>query len=100
MRRYQKGMVLMVEHILFAVLTAAVIGAAIFMWWFENHDEKTDSGNEKEGIEVLMNIGLIIFAIIGSIIGLASTFYIVISMFWILGVKIVRRIKHGTPLYD
>ena len=43
-----------------------------------------------------MNIGLIIFAIIGSIIGLASTF----SMFWILGVKIVRRIKHGTPLYD
>ena len=47
-----------------------------------------------------MNIGLIIFAIIGSIIGLASTFYIVISMFWILGVKIVRRIKHGTPLYD
>ena len=39
-----------------------------------------------------MNIGLIIFAIIGSIIGLASTFYIVISMFWILGVKIVRRI--------
>lgn len=40
MRRYQKGMVLMVEHILFAVLTAAVIGAAIFMWWFENHDEK------------------------------------------------------------
>ena len=49
MRRYQKGMVLMVEHILFAVLTAAVIGAAIFMGWFENHDEKTDSGNEKEG---------------------------------------------------
>ena len=49
MRRYQKGMILMVEHILFAVLTAAVIGAAIFMWWFENHDEKTDSGNEKEG---------------------------------------------------
>ena len=49
MRRYQKGMVLMVEHILFAVLTAAVIGSAIFMWWFEKHDEKTDSGNEKEG---------------------------------------------------
>ena len=49
MRRYQKGMVLMVEHILFAVLTAAVIGAAIFMWWFEKKNEKTDSGNEKEG---------------------------------------------------
>ena len=49
MRRYQKGMILMVEHILFAVLTAAVIGAAIFMWWFENHAETTDSGNEQEG---------------------------------------------------
>ena len=49
MRRYQKGMVLMVEHILFAVLTAAVIGAAIFMWWFENHDEKPNEKNEKEG---------------------------------------------------
>lgn len=49
MRRCQKGMVLMVEHILFAVLTAAVIGVGIFMWWFENHDDKTDSKNEKEG---------------------------------------------------
>ena len=49
MRRCQKGMVLMVEHILFTVLTAAVIGAGIFMWWIENHDYKTDSKNEKEG---------------------------------------------------
>ena len=49
MRRYQKGMVLMVEHILFAFFTADVIVSAIFMWLFENHDEKTDSGNEKEG---------------------------------------------------
>jgi hypothetical protein len=39
----------MVEHILFAVLTAAVIGAGIFMWWFENHDEKPNEKNEKEG---------------------------------------------------
>ena len=100
MRRYQKGMVLMVEHILFAVLTAAVIGAAIFMWWFENHDEKTDSGNEKRRELSYYEYRINYFAIIGSIIGLASTFYIVISMFWILGVKIVRRIKHGTPLYD
>lgn len=49
MRRCQKGMALMVEHILFAVLTAAVIGAGIFMWWFENHDDKAGSKNEKEG---------------------------------------------------
>jgi UPF0716 family protein affecting phage T7 exclusion len=46
-----------------------------------------------------MNIGLIIFAIIGSIIGLASTFYIVISMFWILGVKIVRRKLWKNEIY-
>ena len=48
---------------------------------------------------IIAALGCIV-AIIVSIFGLASTFYIVISMFWILGVKIVRRIKHGTPLYD
>ncbi len=47
-----------------------------------------------------MNIGLIIFAIFGSLVGLLSTFYIVISLFWILGYKILRKVKHGTPLYD
>lgn len=53
MRRYQKGMILMVEHILFAVLTAAVIGAAIFMWWFENHDEKQILEMKKKGTKLL-----------------------------------------------
>ena len=31
------------------------------------------------------------------IVGLGSTFYIVVSMFWILGWKICRKIKNGTP---
>lgn len=47
-----------------------------------------------------MNIGLILFALVGSVMGFAATIYIVVSMFWILGYKIVRRIKDGTPLYD
>lgn len=47
-----------------------------------------------------MNIGLIIFAIFGSLVGLLSTLYIVVSLFWILGYKILRKVKHGTPLYD
>lgn len=47
-----------------------------------------------------MNIGLILFALVGSIMGFAATIYIIVSMFWILGQKIVRKIKHGTPLYN
>ena len=39
----------MLEHIIFVVLIVAALGAAVFVWWFENHDEKTDSKNEKEG---------------------------------------------------
>lgn len=47
-----------------------------------------------------MNIGFIIFAIFGSLVGLLSTLYIVVSLFWILGYKVWRKAKHGTPLYD
>ena len=47
-----------------------------------------------------MNIGLIIFAVFGSLVGMLSTLYIVVSLFWILGYKIWRKVKHGTPLYD
>ena len=32
----------MSEHILFAILTIAVIAAGIFMWWYEHHDEKPE----------------------------------------------------------
>ena len=53
MRRCQKGMALMVEHILFAVLTAAVIGAGIFMWWFEITTIKQALKMKKKGTKLL-----------------------------------------------
>lgn len=39
----------MVENILVIILTAIVTGVAVFIWWFENHSEKTDGKTEKEG---------------------------------------------------
>ena len=47
-----------------------------------------------------MNIGLIIFAIFGSIVGLLSTLYIVVALFVILGYKIYRKAKFHIPLYN
>lgn len=47
-----------------------------------------------------MNIGMLLLIAFMCIIGLGSTAYIVVSMIWILGWKITRKIKNGTPLYD
>lgn len=47
-----------------------------------------------------MNIGFFLFALISALVGFASTAYLVVSMLWILGEKIVRKIKYGTSLYD
>ena len=47
-----------------------------------------------------MNIGLIIFAVFGSLVGMLSTLYIVVSLLWILGYKVCRKVTHGTPLSD
>ena len=53
MRRYQKGMVLMVEHILFAVLTAAVIGAAILCGGLKITMKKQILEMKKKGTKLL-----------------------------------------------
>ena len=47
-----------------------------------------------------MNIGMLLLVIFMCVVGLGSTAYIVVSMFLILGQKIMRKIKYGTPLYD
>ncbi len=49
---------------------------------------------------LIMNFGMLLVMIFMCIVGLGSTFYIVGSMFWVLGWKICRKIKNGTPLYD
>ena len=54
----------------------------------------------KKGMVYIMNIGMILLIAFMCIVGLGSTFYIVGSMFYYLGFKIIRKIKYGTPLYD
>lgn len=46
------------------------------------------------------NIGVILLVILGGALGAFSTLYIILSLFWTLGFKIVRKIKYGMSLYD
>ena len=47
-----------------------------------------------------MNIFMIIFFIFEAAIGLASTLYLIVSLFVVLGYKIMRKFKYGMSLYD
>lgn len=47
-----------------------------------------------------MNIFMIIFFIFEVVIGLASTLYMVVSLFAVLGYKIYRKCKYKASLYD
>ena len=47
-----------------------------------------------------MNIFLLIFFIFEIVIGIASTAYLVVSLFWTLGFKIYRKVKYGISLYN
>lgn len=47
-----------------------------------------------------MNFFMIIFFLFEAVIGVASSLYILISLFVVLGYKIVRKCKYGMSLYD
>lgn len=47
-----------------------------------------------------MNFFMIIFFLFEVVIGLASTLYLIVSLVAVLGYKIMRKIKDGTPLYN
>lgn len=47
-----------------------------------------------------MDIFMIIFFIFEAVIGVASSLYILISLFVVLGYKIMRKCKYGMSLYD
>ena len=47
-----------------------------------------------------MNIFMIIFFIFEAAMGLASTLYLIVSLFVVLGYKIMRKFKYGMSLYD
>ena len=47
-----------------------------------------------------MNLFMIIFFLFEAVIGLASTLYLIVSLFVVLGYKIMRKCKYGLSLYD
>lgn len=47
-----------------------------------------------------MNIGLMILIIIGGVVGVLSTGYMVISLVWVIMYKIYRKIRYNASLYD
>jgi len=47
-----------------------------------------------------MNIGYIIIFFLEAVAGVASTLYLFVSLFAILGQKIYRKVKFGKSLYD
>lgn len=47
-----------------------------------------------------MNIGLMLLVIIGGIVGVLSTGYMVISLVWVIMYKIYRKIRYNASLYD
>lgn len=47
-----------------------------------------------------MNVFMIIFFLLEAVIGLASTLYLIVSLFVVLGYKIMRKCKYGLSLYD
>ena len=47
-----------------------------------------------------MNIIILILAVIGAVLGIFSSFVIVIMLFGTIGFKVYRKIKYGKSLFD
>ncbi len=47
-----------------------------------------------------MNIFMIIFFLLEAVVGLASSLYILVSLFVVIGYKIYRKCKYGISLYN
>ena len=47
-----------------------------------------------------MNPFMWLLVIIGSVAGVGTTLYIIVSLFAVLAFKIYRTVKHHIPLYD
>ena len=52
------------------------------------------------GEDHIMNIGYLIVIILEAAAGVASTLYLFVALFLILGKKIYRKVKYGASLYD
>ena len=47
-----------------------------------------------------MNIGMIILMILGGGLAVLTTGYLCVSIFVVLGYKIMRKVKYGTSMYN
>lgn len=53
-----------------------------------------------KGENDFMNIGYILVLILDVVTGVASTLYLLVSLFAVLGQKIYGKVKYGKSLYD
>lgn len=47
-----------------------------------------------------MNIGMILIMVIGATLAIATTGYLVISIFAVIGYKLFRKVKYGTSMFN
>lgn len=47
-----------------------------------------------------MNIGMILIMIIGAGLAIATTGYLVVSIFAVIGYKLIRKIRYGTSMFN
>lgn len=47
-----------------------------------------------------MNIGMILLMIVGAGVALFTTGYLVVSIFAVIGYKIVCKVKYGTSMFN
>ena len=47
-----------------------------------------------------MNIGMILVMIIGASLAIFTTGYLVVSIFAVIGYKIMRKIRYGTSMFN
>ena len=47
-----------------------------------------------------MNFFMMIIFIFEAVVGIGSSVFILISLFWVIGKKIIRKCRYKTSLYD
>lgn len=47
-----------------------------------------------------MNIGMIIIMVIGAGLAIATTGYLCVSIFAVIGYKLMRKIRYGTSMFN
>ena len=68
------------------------------MHWYMKKSSYILFVHERNGKK--MNIFMIIFFLFEAVIGFASSLYMIVSLFVVIGYKIYRKCKFGYSLYD